>query len=102
MEEIHYQIIIAIVTLFSAWGIAHYQICEGRKLNTENLKTNERNAGKNRAIYAIEQMDIARDDRSFNDNLNKMLNSGDYTILTAFVNAGNTTQTRYILGKIKP
>lgn len=95
MEALIFQFLIAL-------GIAIYQIHEGRRLNAENLKTNKENAGKNRVIYAVEQLDIARDSRAFDETLNKMLNSGNFTILAAFVNAGNTSQTRYVLGKIKP
>jgi hypothetical protein len=81
--------------------VAYYQIREGRKLNAENRKTNEENAGKNRVIYSVEQMDIARDSKDFDTTLNKKLSSGDYTILAAVVDRGNTSQTRYVLGKIK-
>ena len=102
MGAIIVQIVIAIFTIASAWGIVHYQIHAGRKLNAENLKVNEENAGKNRIIYSVEQFDLARDSSSFDGVLNKLLNSGDYTILSAFVNPGNVSQTRYVLGKIKP
>jgi hypothetical protein len=67
-----------------------------------NRKINEENAGKNRVIYETEQMDITKDNRILKEQLKTMLNSGNYTVLTAFVDLGNTTQTRFILGKIRP
>jgi len=96
------QIFIAATAIISAWYIARYQIQEGRKLNAENLKINEENAGKNRVIYSTEQMNVSQDNKLANDKLKSLLNSGNYTILSAFVNSGNTTETRYVLGKIKP
>ena len=87
--------LVSIISIIIGYLISKHTIDTNKKINIEN-------AGKNRAIYSIEQMDIARDDRAFSELLNKMLSKGEYTILSAFVNIGNTTQTRYILGKIKP
>ncbi len=63
----------SILQILITLGIAIYQIREGRRLNAENLKTNEENAGKNRVIYAVEQLDISRDNRAFDETLNKCL-----------------------------
>ena len=97
MVSIIVQIVILFLTLISAWCIAMYQMQEGRKLNTENLKVNEENAGKNRTIYDIEVM-------SSNDisNLKIKLSSGDYTILNAFAHPSSGEKTVIVIGKIKP
>lgn len=102
MDATKIQIGIAILTIMSAWGISFYQIRAGRKLNAENLKINKENAGKNRVIYAVEQLDIEGNSKEFDEKLNKRLNDGNFTILAAFVNDENRRQTRYVLGKIKP
>ena len=67
-----------------------------------NRQINEENAGKNRVIYAMEQKDIGTGNEALKKEFNTMLNSGHYTVLSAFVDLGCTTQTRFILGKIKP
>ncbi len=67
-----------------------------------NRQINEENAGKNRVIYETDQMDISKENVVMNKKLSDMLGSGNYTILTAFVDMGNLSQTRFILGKIKP
>jgi hypothetical protein len=87
MDPIISIIINSLVTI----GIAYYQIQEGRKLNAENLKTNEENAGKNRVIYSIKQEGL--NDNEIN-NLNEVLKNGNYTILTAFVDPYDAKQTR--------
>jgi len=98
MEVIIVQILIAIATIGSAWGIVHYQIKEGHKFNTQNLKVNAENAGKNRTIYGVEVM--RENDKS---NLKIKLESRNYTILNAYADpASLTNNTVVVLGKIKP
>jgi len=100
-ETIYYGAIISALTILVNLFISIHTINTNRKLNDENTKINAENAGKNRVIHEIDQIDTSKRDPAFKD-LNDKLNSGDYTILSAFVNHGNTSQTRYVLGKIKP
>ena len=93
--EISLQNIIGILTVFANVGIAYKAISTNRQIVKEN-------AGKNRVVYETEQMDISKDNKTLKERLKNMLNSGNYTVLSAFVDLGNTTQTRFILGKIKP
>ena len=90
------QILIAVATIGSAWGIARYHIQTGNKLNADNLKVNEQNAGKNRIIYEVEVMHAGDKD------LKTKLDSGKYTILTAYANPGSWSNTVVVLGKINP
>lgn len=88
-------ILIGVGSILANIFIAHRTI----KTNKEIAKEN---AGKNRVVYGTEQKDVGANDRMLKEELNSMLNSGNYTILSAFVNLGNTTQTRFVLGKINP
>lgn len=88
-------LVITLITILITHEISKHTINTNRKLNEEN-------AGKNRAIYETEQMNISPDNKTLKEKLNNMLNSGNYTILSAFVNSGNFSETRFILGKIKP
>lgn len=92
---------ISIVTVIVNISAILVNIYISNRTTNANRQINEENAGKNRVIYETEQMDISRDNKTLKEKLNGMLNSGNYTILTAFVDLGNTTQTRFILGKIK-
>lgn len=94
--------VITLISILATYEISKYTINANRKLNEENTKINAENAGKNRVIYETEQMNISQDNKMLKEKLSNMLNSGNYTILSAFVNLGNTTETRFILGKVKP
>lgn len=94
--------VVSLLSILATLEISKHTINSNRKLNEENIKINAENAGKNRVIYATEQMDVGNNDRAIGLILNAKLGSGEYTILSAFVNLGNTSQTRYVLGRIKP
>ncbi len=82
--------------------VAIINISISNKTIKANKELNKENIGKNRVIYATEQMDAGNNDKAMINKLNGMLNSGNYTVLSAFVNLGNTGQTRFVIGKIKP
>ena len=96
------QIIIAVATILSAWGIARYHIIETRKLNNENRKVNEEKAGKNRAFYDSVEVVVGAGMKESWEHLNKFLRTGDYTILSVIQDGGNSSKRIFTLGKIVP
>ena len=49
-----------------------------------NIWIAKENAGKIRVIYGTEQMNISQDNKVLKEKLKSMLNSGNYTVLSAF------------------
>ena len=67
-----------------------------------NIWIAKENAGKNRVIYTIEEMPINSNPKS-QEELNKKLSSGNYTVLTVSTPSSTVAMMRiYSLGKIKP
>ncbi len=97
-----YSIIFNSLTILVGAGSIIANICIASRTINTNKEIAQENAGKNRVVYETEQIDIGKDNKVANKQLNDMLNSGNYTVLSAFVDIGNTSQTRFILGKIKP
>ena len=95
-----YSIIFNILAILVGLGSIIANILIAHRTIRTNKEIAKENAGKNRVVYSTEQKDVGANDRALKEELNQMLNSGNYTILSAFVNLGNTTQTRFVLGKI--
>jgi len=91
-------ITISIVTILVAYKISKHTIDANRKINEDNLKVNAENAGKNRIIYGVEQIETPSGAKM----LKKKLATGNYTVLNSFSNPSCWSSVIVVLGKINP
>lgn len=102
---IYVQIIAVIVTLLIG-GLSILVNLKSIKTNKDIAKENrdilEKNAGKHRITYSIEEITASEGHPSSYKMLNEKLNTGDYAILGSFQNRSNSSERIYTLGKIKP
>lgn len=87
-----------VVTLISI--LATYEI--SKKTISENHKINEENAGKNRIIFASEEVFINTLNKDSFKALNEKLSTGNYAILNVLQDSHNSINRLFTLGKIKP
>lgn len=97
-----YSIIFSSLSILVGVGSIIANLCIASRTISTNKEIAKENAGKNRVIYSIEEVEIDASDSKRKIGLDKKLSSGDYTILTTYTFPGNQNLRVYSLGKIKP
>jgi len=100
MENIIGIITVCINLLIGGGAIITNIIIASRTIKA-NKEIAKENAGKNRVIYSIEEVEIDATSPKSKIGLNEKLNSGNYAILTTYTFHGNHNIRIYSLGKIK-
>ena len=91
-------ILLSMATILTAYNISKHTIDANRKINEENIKVNAENAGKNRIIYEVEQIETP----SGKETLKEKLATGNYAVLNSFSNPSCWSSVIVVLGKIHP
>ena len=88
---------ISLITIFVNYKISTHTINTNKNLNSENIKINAENAGKNRIIYEIERYASPQN----MGQIKEKLEAGNWTVLNAFSDPGNFSTVIILLGRIK-
>jgi hypothetical protein len=87
-------IIIGVLSVMANIVITIWSIKTNRQIEVEN-------AGKNRIIYAMEEVNIDKSRGNPFAELNTKLNSGNYTVMNILQDLSNTSKRIYTLAKIR-